>query len=68
MKVLINDLWKILNINADTVNNKTVESNVPVDAKFTDTVYNDTELTNRVTSIENQLTGLNSVLTEILGE
>lgn len=68
MKVLINGLWKILNINADTVNNKTVESNVPVDAKFTDTVYNDTELTNRVTSIENQLTGLNSVLTEILGE
>ncbi len=25
--------------NADTVNNKTVESNVPVNAKFTDTVY-----------------------------
>ena len=30
--------------NADTVNNHTVESNVPVDAKFTDTVYNDTNI------------------------
>lgn len=68
MKVLINDLWKKLNIDADTVNKKTVESNVPADAKFTDTIYDDTELSNRVTSIESQLTGLNTILTEILGE
>lgn len=68
MKVLINGLWKKLNIDADTVNNKTVESNVPTDAKFTDTIYDDTELSNRVTSIESQLTGLNTILTEILGE
>lgn len=68
MKVLINGLWKKLNIDADTINNKTVESNVPADAKFTDTIYDDTELSNRVTSIESQLTGLNTILTEILGE
>ena len=67
MKVLINGLWKRLNIDA-TVNKKTVESNVPTDAKFTDTIYDDTELSNRVTSIESQLTGLNTILTEILGE
>ena len=30
--------------NADTVNNHTVESDVPVDAKFTDTVYDDTKI------------------------
>ena len=68
MKVLINGLWKRLNIDADTVNKKTVESNVPTDAKFTDTIYDETELSNRVTSIESQLTGLNTILTEILGE
>ena len=32
--------------NADTVNNHTVESNVPMDAKFTDTIYDDTEIKN----------------------
>ena len=68
MKVLINGLWKKLNIDADTVNNKTVEKNVPANAKFTDTIYDDTGLSNRVTSIESQLTGLNTILTEILGE
>lgn len=68
MKVLINGLWKKLNIDADTVNNKTVENNVPANAKFTDTIYDDTELSNRVTSIESQLTGLNTILTEILRE
>lgn len=41
---------------------------MPTDAKFTDTIYDDTELSNRVTSIESQLTGLNTILTEILGE
>lgn len=30
--------------NSDTVNGHTVESNVPVDAKFTDTVYDDTDI------------------------
>ena len=30
--------------NSDTVNNHTVESDVPTDAKFTDTVYDDTEI------------------------
>lgn len=30
--------------NADTVNNHTVETDVPVDAKFTDTIYDDTKI------------------------
>ena len=34
--------------NADTVNNHTVESDVPVDAKFTDTIYDDTEVKKRI--------------------
>lgn len=38
--------------NADTVNGHTVEINVPSDAKFTDTLYDDTALLNRVKSIE----------------
>lgn len=68
MKALINNQWKKLNIDADTVNGKTIGSDVPADAKFTDTVYDDTELTNRLISIENQLTGLNTTLSEINGE
>ena len=38
--------------NADTVNGHTVESNVPQNAVFTDTVYDDTGLSNRVKTIE----------------
>ena len=38
--------------NADTVNRHTVEVDVPSNAKFTDTVYDDTELSNRVKNIE----------------
>lgn len=38
--------------NADTVNGHSVESNVPSNAKFTDTVYDDTSLSNRVKTIE----------------
>ena len=34
--------------NADTVNNHTVNSDVPANALFTDTVYDDTEIDNRV--------------------
>lgn len=37
---------------ADTVNGHTVESDVPSDAVFTDTVYDDTTVTNRVSVIE----------------
>lgn len=41
--------------NAEKVNGHTVESDVPADAKFTDTVYDDTVLSNRVSSVEAQL-------------
>ena len=38
--------------NATTVNNHTVDKDVPSDAKFTDTVYDDTSISNRVSAIE----------------
>lgn len=38
--------------NSSTVNGHTVESNVPADAKFTDTVYDDTTLSTRVAQTE----------------
>ena len=41
--------------NADTVNNHTVESNVPVDAKFTDTVYDDTEVKESINDVNKSL-------------
>ena len=34
--------------NADTVNNHTVETDVPTDAVFTDTIYDDTEVQKRI--------------------
>ena len=37
-------------IDAKTVNGHTVESNVPADAKFTDTVYDDTSIQNKLTT------------------
>lgn len=50
--------------NAEKVNNHTVESDVPQNAKFTDTVYDDTNLAERVTTLEttiNNLTNLDEV-------
>ena len=41
--------------NADTVNNHTVKSDVPENAKFTDTVYDDTELKGSIEEINNSL-------------
>ena len=41
--------------NADTVNNHTVESNVPVNAKFTDTVYDDTEVKGSINKLNSNL-------------
>lgn len=38
--------------NADTVGGHTVESDVPSEAKFTDTLYDDTDLSNRIKTIE----------------
>ena len=41
--------------NANTVNNHTVESDVPVDAKFTDTVYDDTEVKGSIAELSSNL-------------
>ena len=41
--------------NADTVNNHTVESDVPVDAKFTDTIYDDTEVKGSIAELNESL-------------
>ena len=41
--------------NADTVNNHTVETDVPVDAVFTDTVYDDTEVKENIAELNNDL-------------
>lgn len=42
--------------NSNTVNNHTVNSDVPANAKFTDTVYDDSNITNRLSSAESNLT------------
>ena len=41
--------------NADTVNNHTVKSDVPENAVFTDTIYDDTEVKNSITEINRNL-------------
>lgn len=48
--------------NADTVNNHTVKSDVPVDAVFTDTVYDDTEIKGSITKLNRNLTENNVTL------
>ena len=50
--------------NADTVNNHTVETDVPTDAKFTDTIYDDTEIKNSITGLKSDLGGLSFSITE----
>ena len=44
--------------NADTVNNHTVETDVPTDAVFTDTVYDDSSLSSKVTQNTNDISEL----------
>ena len=44
--------------NAIKVNNHTVKSDVPVDAKFTDTVYDDSSLSSKVTQNTNDISEL----------
>lgn len=46
--------------NADTVNNHTVETNVPVNAVFTDTVYDDTEVKGSIAELKNDLNASNA--------
>ncbi|HAE24041.1 MAG TPA: hypothetical protein DCG33_01765 [Prevotellaceae bacterium] len=41
--------------NAERVNGHTVEKDVPADAKFTDTVYDDTTIDNRLSTVEEHL-------------
>ena len=41
--------------NSDTVNNHTVESDVPVDAVFTDTIYDDTEVKESIEELSSNL-------------
>ena len=47
--------------NSDTVNNHTVESDVPVDAKFTDTIYDDTEVNAKLNGKADKNAVLNSL-------
>ena len=44
--------------NADTVNNHTVETNVPADSVFTDTIYDDTEVKGSIAELSSNLDGL----------
>ena len=44
--------------NSDTVNNHTVETDVPVDAVFTDTIYDDTEVKESIEELNSNLDGL----------
>ena len=44
--------------NADTVNNHTVETDVPESAVFTDTVYDDTEVKESIDDLNSNLVGL----------
>lgn len=47
--------------NADTVNNHTVESDVPVDAVFTDTIYDDTEVNAKLGRLSDSINGFENV-------
>ena len=46
--------------NAEKVNNHTVDIDVPANAKFTDTVYDDTEVRNLIGTKQNKLTSSNA--------
>lgn len=56
------------NINVTTVNGHTVESNVPANAKFTDTVYDDTELSTAVSQNTANITSLSGNLSTVQGQ
>ena len=51
--------------NADTVNNHTVESDVPTDAVFTDTIYDDTEVKGSIEGLNSNLDGLGKEVAEL---
>lgn len=48
--------------NADTVNNHTVKSDVPENAVFTDTIYDDTEIKDSITEINSNLLGFDTII------
>lgn len=56
------------NIDVTTVNGHTVESNVPANAKFTDTVYDDTELSTAVSQNTANITSLSGSLSTVQGQ
>ena len=56
------------NINVTTVNGHTVESNVPANAKFTDTVYDDTALSTAVSQNTANITSLSGNLSTVQGQ
>ena len=52
--------------NSDTVNNHTVETDVPTDAKFTDTVYDDTAIKTEIAK-KAELTNIDALPYSLLG-
>ena len=49
----------------DNLGGHTIKSNVPEDAKFTDTVYDDTALKSRVSTAESNITTINGKISKI---
>lgn len=49
----------------DNLGGHTVKSNVPENAKFTDTVYDDTELKGRVSTAESNITAINKKISNV---
>ena len=51
--------------NAKKVNGHTVQSDVPANAEFTDTVYDDTAIKNDITSLQNNKADKNTIPTKV---
>ena len=49
----------------DNLGGHTVKSNVPENAKFTDTVYDDTAITGRVSTVESNITAINKKISNV---
>ena len=54
--------------NADTVNNHNVETNVPADAVFTDTIYDDTEVKERIVELDTAVNGNKTLIDTIVAD
>lgn len=64
-KILLS-LVRFQNAVAGQMGDHTVEQDVPVDAVFTDTVYDDTALAGRVTSLEENVGDCKAVLQKLV--